>query len=254
MLILRGRNAFRGGQAMIDPTLIRDPARYALSRRKVLTGSASGVAALLASSVPLERAFAKDTLTVADPGGAWAPASGAAFVQPFAKEADVTVKHIARQHYPTVEIKANVETKSYTWDAVIATDADVTELAPQNLLEPLDWSGEDMSQIMPEAKRPGWMGQDVYATIIAYRTDKYGQNGPKDWADFWNVQKFPGRRAMHKHPIDMLEAALLAVGIAMKDIYRSTWIALSRSSTRSSPMSPCGGPAAPRPRKCCRAA
>jgi putative spermidine/putrescine transport system substrate-binding protein len=204
---------------MIDPTLIRDPSRYALSRRKVLTGSASGVAALLASSVPFDRAFAKDTLTVADPGGAWAPASGAAFVQPFAKEADVTVKHIAREHYPTVEIKANVETKSYTWDAVIATDADVTELAPQNLLEALDWSGEDMGQIMPEAKRPGWMGQDVYATIIAYRTDKYGQNGPKNWADFWNVQKFPGRRALHKHPIDMLEAALLADGVPLKDIY-----------------------------------
>src|SRR3954451_2161603 len=113
MLILRGRNAFRGGQAMIDPTLIRDPARYALNRRKVLTGSAGGLAALLASSVPF-RALAKETLTVADPGGAWTPASGAAFVQPFAKEADVTVNHIARAHYPTVEINANVEPKSYT--------------------------------------------------------------------------------------------------------------------------------------------
>jgi putative spermidine/putrescine transport system substrate-binding protein len=204
---------------MIDATLIRDPSRYALDRRQVLKGSAGGLAALLASGAPLDRALAKDALTVADPGGAGAPASSAAFVQPFAKEADVTVKHIAREHYPTVEIKANVETKSYTWDAVIATDADVTELAPQNLLEPLDWSGEDMSQIMPEAKRPGWMGQDVYATIIAYRTDKYGQNGPKDWADFWNVQKFPGRRALHKHPIDMLEAALLADGVPAKDIY-----------------------------------
>jgi len=213
------KNASEEDRPMIDPTLLRDPSRYALNRRKVLTGSAGGLAALLASSIPLQRAVAKETLTVADPGGAWTPASGAAFVQPFAKEADVTVNHIARAHYPTVEIKANVETKSYTWDAVIATDADVTELAPQNLLEPLDWSGEDMSQIMPEAKRPGWMGQDVYATIIAYRTDKYGQNGPKDWADFWNVQKFPGRRAMHKHPIDMLEAALLADGVAMKDIY-----------------------------------
>jgi putative spermidine/putrescine transport system substrate-binding protein len=204
---------------MIDPTLIRDPARYALDRRKVLAASAGGLAALLASSVASRRAFAAESLTVADPGGAWTPASGPAFVEPFGKEFGVTMSHIAREHYPTVEIKANVETKSYTWDAVIATDADVMELAPQDLLEPLDWTGEDMGQIMPEAHQPGWMGQDVYATVIAYRTDKFGKNGPKNWADFWDVKKFPGRRAMHKHPIDMLEAALLADGVALKDVY-----------------------------------
>ena len=204
---------------MIDPTLIRDPARYAIGRRKVIAGSAGSLAALLASSVPLRPAAAEQTLTVADPGGAWSPACDVAFVQPFAKQAGVTVNHVARQHYPTVEIKANVETGSYTWDAVIATDADVTELAPQNLLEPLDWSGADMAQIMPEARQPGWMGQDVYATVIAYRTDKYGSDGPRNWADFWNVQKFPGRRALHRHPIDMLEAALLADGVPMTQIY-----------------------------------
>jgi putative spermidine/putrescine transport system substrate-binding protein len=204
-------------RTMIDPALIRDPSRYAIDRRSVLrTG---GLAALLAASVPGRRALAAETLTVADPGGAWTTAAGPALVQPFAKERGISISHIAREHYPTVEIKANVETRSFTWDAVIATDGDMTELAPQGLLEPLDWSGEDMGQIMPEARQPGWMGQDVYATIIAYRTDKYKQNPPRNWADFWDVKKFPGRRAMHKHPIDMLEAALLADGVARKDIY-----------------------------------
>lgn len=204
---------------MIDPTLIKDPSRYAIDRRTLLSGSVGGLAALLSASASGSRAFAAEKLTVADPGGAWTPASSAAFVQPFGKEMGVTMSHIAREHYPTVEIKANVETKSYTWDAVIATDADMTELAPKGLLEPLDWTGDDMGQIMAEARQPGWMGQDVYATVIAYRTDKYKTNGPKNWADVWDVKKFPGRRAMHKHPIDMLEAALLADGVPMKDIY-----------------------------------
>jgi putative spermidine/putrescine transport system substrate-binding protein len=204
---------------MIDPTLIRDPARYSAGRREVLAGSAA-FGALLATALPARRARGQgNTLTVADPGGAWTPASSAAFIQPFAREASVTVRHVAREHYPTVEIKANVDTKSYTWDAVIATDADVEQLAPQGLLEPLDWSGPDMEQIMPQARRPGWMGQDVYATVIAYRSDKYGANGPKNWADVWNVSKFPGRRALHKHPIDMLEAALMADGVAADKLY-----------------------------------
>ena len=185
---------------MIDPRSLKDPSRYSLDRRSVLAG---GLAAVTASSLVFRQAFAAEALTVADPGGAWTPACDDAFVKPFQKEAGVSINHIAREHYPSVEIKANVETKSYTWDAVIATDADVYELAPQNLLEPLDWSGEDMGQIMEAARKPGWMGQDTYATVICYRTDKYKDNGPKNWADFWNVQKFPGRRAMHKHPIDM---------------------------------------------------
>jgi putative spermidine/putrescine transport system substrate-binding protein len=200
---------------MIDLRTMRDPLRYAVTRREVM----AGVAALAAAMTPLARAFAAERLTVADPGGAWTPACAKAFVQPFAKEAGVEVNHIARQHYPSVEIKANVETKTYTWDAVIATEADVIELQPQNVLEELDWSGEDMAQIMPQARKPGWMGQDMYCTIIAYRTDKYGTNGPKSWADFWDVKKFPGRRALHKHPIDMLEAALLADGVAPDKIY-----------------------------------
>jgi putative spermidine/putrescine transport system substrate-binding protein len=203
---------------MIDPNLLKDPSRYSLGRRDLLKGTAAGAAALAASS-PIFRAFAAETITVADPGGVWSPAADEAFVKPYEKESGNSVNHIARQHYPSVEIKANVETKTYTWDVVIATDADVFELAPQNLLEPLDWSSEDMKQIMPEAHKPGWLGSDIYASVIAWRTDKYGKNGPQSWADFWNVEKFPGRRAMHKHPIDMLEIALLADGVPMDKIY-----------------------------------
>src|SRR5690242_10599010 len=150
---------------MIDPKTLRDPLRYAIGRRQVLAAAAG----LAAAATPLARAFAKETMTVADPGGAWTGPCADAFVKPFEKEAGVEINHIARQHYPSVEIKANVETKTYTWDVVIATDADVNELSPQKLLEPLDWSGEDMAQIIPQAKRPDWMGQDMYCTVIAYR-------------------------------------------------------------------------------------
>ena len=203
---------------MIDPKQLPDPLRYATGRREFLAGAAGGIAAVAGAGLP-RATFAKETLTVADPGGVWTLAADGAFVKPFEKENGVEINHIARQHYPSVEIKANVEAKAYTWDVVIATDADVFELEPQGLLEPLDWSGDDMAQIMPEAKKPDWMGSDIYATILAWRTDKYGNNGPKSWADFWDVQKFPGRRAMHKHPIDMLEIALLADGVPKDKIY-----------------------------------
>lgn len=204
-----------GGDAMIDKQSLRDPLRYTLDRRTVLAGAA----ALSGAALAMRRTWAAEQFTVADPGGAWTPACDAAFVKPFEKDTGVQINHVARQHYPTVEIKANVETKAYTWDVVIATEADVIELSPQGLLTPLDWSGEDMGQIMKEAHRPDWMGTDVYATVLGYRTDKFKDKVPSSWADFWDVKAFPGRRAMHKHPIDTLEMALMADGVPMDKLY-----------------------------------
>jgi spermidine/putrescine-binding protein len=31
---------------------------------------------------------------------------------------------------------------------------------------------------------------------MAWQTDKYKDNPPQNWADFWNVDKFPGARAL----------------------------------------------------------
>jgi putative spermidine/putrescine transport system substrate-binding protein len=189
-----------------------------IGRRRLLIG-AGAAATLGLASAPLRRALAAESFTVADPGGPFGPAYDAAFVKPFEKETGAQINHIARIHYPSTEIKAMVDTKSYTWDVVTATEADWYELNKQDLLEPIDTSGEDMAQIMPQARKPNFMGTDVYASILAYRADKYGKNGPQSWADFWNVQKFPGRRAFHKHPIDALEQALMADGVPMDKIY-----------------------------------
>jgi putative spermidine/putrescine transport system substrate-binding protein len=192
-------------------------AAASLSRRELLIGA--GAATLALTQFPQHAAFAKETFTVADPGGPFGPAFDAAFIKPYEQETGDEISHVARIHYPTVEIKAMVDTKSYNWDVVTATDADRYELTRQGLLEPLDWSGDDMAQIMASAHKPDWMGTDVYAAVLCYRSDKYGKGGPKSWADFWNVEKFPGRRAFHKHPIDTLEQALLADGVAADKVY-----------------------------------
>jgi putative spermidine/putrescine transport system substrate-binding protein len=189
-----------------------------IDRRQLLIG-AGAAASLAMVGAPLRSAFAKESITVADPGGPFGPAFDAAFMKPFEQETGDQIVHVARIHYPTTEIKAMVETKSYTWDVVTATAGDQYELNKQGLLEPIDWSGDDMAQIMPEARKPNWMGTDVYASVLCYRSDKYGKNGPQSWADFWNVTKFPGRRAYHKHPIDTLEQALMADGVPKDKVY-----------------------------------
>jgi putative spermidine/putrescine transport system substrate-binding protein len=66
---------------------------------------------------------------------------------------------------------------------------------------------------------PDWLAFSVYSIIRAYRTDKFGSNVPETWADFWNVEKFPGRRGLYRGLGGMIEGALMADGVPQKDLY-----------------------------------
>jgi putative spermidine/putrescine transport system substrate-binding protein len=190
-----------------------------LSRRNVLQGAAAiGVAgpAVLAAGTGLAQVR---QITVADPGGAYGEAFRKAFYDPFEKATGIRVINVAREAEPTAQIKAIVDTKSYTWDASILTMAARDILQAQNLLDTIDVTPADTAGMLPEAVTPHWLGTDMYATLFAYRTDKFKGEAPQSWADFWDVKRFPGRRSLSKSPIDTLEQALLADGVPLDKLY-----------------------------------
>jgi len=55
--------------------------------------------------------------------------------------------------------------------------------------------------------------------VMAYNGDKL-KDGPKAWADFWDVKKFPGKRGMRKGARYNLEFALMADGVKPADVYK----------------------------------
>lgn len=184
-----------------------------VSRRRVLKGVAVGAVGLAMPAV-WRRAHGAQRLVVSDPGGTFEQAFGEAFYKPFAKETGVEVVYTARQNNPASLIKAAVETKTYPWDVTTVTRGIYELTRKQDLLEELDLSGPDTAEIPGDLKTSHWIGVDVTAFIVAYRTDaKYGQNGPKTFADIWDINKFPGRRAMRKVGRDAIEVALRADGV-----------------------------------------
>ncbi len=62
------------------------------------------------------------------------------------------------------------------------------------------------------------VGAIVWSTAIAYNGDKL-KDGPKSWADFWDVKKFPGKRSLRKSAKYTLEFALMADGVDKDDVY-----------------------------------
>lgn len=201
-----------------DPDAPRTlPLALTLDRRKFLAGS--GALAATAAMGDLALAQSGERIVVADPGGPFGPAFKAAFHDSFKAETGITSVQIAREHEPTAQVATMVKTKNYTWDVVTLTLSARDILHKQDLLEALDWNMPDMGEIMAEAKHPAWMGTDVYCTVLAYRTDKYGANGPQSWRDYFDVAKFPGRRSLRRSPIDTLEIGLLADGVEPAKLY-----------------------------------
>jgi len=192
---------------------------FATTRRRLLIGAGIGAGAAALPAPFIRRAGAAEQITVADVGGAPAVALRKAFYDPFEKETGIRVENVAHEADPVTQFKVIVDSSSKIWDVCMVTPDDVVRLTEQkNYLEPLEITA-DTTGMVPGSLMPNWFGFSVYGIVMAYRTDTYKNGGPKDWADFWNVAKFPGRRGFYRNPKGVLESALLADGVKPQDLY-----------------------------------
>ncbi|MDQ1129297.1 PotD/PotF family extracellular solute-binding protein [Microbacterium sp. SORGH_AS_0888] len=99
--------------------------------------------------------------------------------------------------------------------------ASAAEVLPNvgNLLTvPADAQGD----LLPENVRPYYIGGFVFGETQGWLTATFPHGGPQSWADFFDIQKFPGKRAWPGSPGSFdasYEIALLADGVAPDDLY-----------------------------------
>jgi len=188
-------------------------------RRQVLKSALVLGAAAVAPAIWTSKTQAQTkSLVVRDPAGPYTKAMTEAFYEPYEKATGIKIERVTADHEPTSQVKAMVETKNYFWDVISLSMGAFGVVDTQGFLEPLDWTAE-MKEIPASFQRPGFYAYDVAATTVVYSIDKYGDKGPQSWAEFWDVDKFKGRRAMRRHPFDTIEEALLADGVALNALY-----------------------------------
>lgn len=177
-------------------------------------------AGALAAGLGTREARAAGQLVITDPGGEWQQAAAAAYYRAFEKETGIKVLFSARPSLALGRLKAMVEARNVEWDVTILADYLMYRAGKDGLLEQLDPKAFDTANVIKSAVLPYGLGNDVYATVMAYNTKKWpaGQ-GPKTWADFWDVKRFPGRRAMVGIGYGPLEFALLADGVPLNQLY-----------------------------------
>lgn len=159
-------------------------------------------------------------LTVADVGAEPSVAMRHAFYDPFERETGVRINAVPHEADPVTQFRLMVDTRSYLWDVCMLNTAHVAQLEVEgDYLERIDIPVSDTSDFLPGMVSPTWMGFSVYAVMMAWQTAHFPQGGPRDWGDFWDVRRFPGRRSLCRSPTFTLELALLADGVAPAKLY-----------------------------------
>jgi len=185
--------------------------RRALLRSALATAIAP--AALL--SARSAAAQAKGRLTVVSWGGAYQDAQSKALFQPAAKVLGVTIKE--ETYTGLAELRLREKSGAVTWDVVSSGSGTAARAGVEGLLEPLDYHVIDTSTFIPGTWQPYFVGGDAFSTVIAWNTKTFGNKGPRSWADFWDVKKFPGTRS-YRNTLT-LEPALMADGVPADKVY-----------------------------------
>jgi putative spermidine/putrescine transport system substrate-binding protein len=184
--------------------------------RWALLGVSLGVLAELSSTA----AMATDQITFVSQGGAYQKAQTVAILDPAAKKLGITVNQDSiPDAWPVM--KSQVASGKPIWDVVDVPTGDCLRGGEQDLVEKLDFAKIPNAAAMPEQFRsPYSVAYEFYSSVLAYSQKKYPDGvAPNSWADFWDVKKFPGRRALRNHPRATLEAALMADGVAPDKLY-----------------------------------
>ncbi len=160
-------------------------------------------------------------------GGAFTKSQVEAYHKPFIKKTGV---EIVSEDFSggLAEIKAQVEANNVRWDLVSLDKPDIVRGCAEGLLEPVNPSilppgadGTPAEQDFIEgAIHECAINSIVVSTVLAVNEEAFkGKAAPSKLTDLFDLQNFPGRRALQKQPQGNLEWALLADGVKPEEVY-----------------------------------
>jgi putative spermidine/putrescine transport system substrate-binding protein len=170
---------------------------------------------------------APETLTIVTWGGAYEAAQREALFEPFTAATGISISTVSydggvrplREH-----IEAATAPK---WDLVDMIETDAARACDRGLLEPFDPAILAPAPDGTPAVRDfidGSFGecavsQLVFATVVAYDDRAFPGEKPATIADFFDIERFPGKRGLRRSPAGLLEWALRAYNVPHAQVY-----------------------------------
>ena len=152
-----------------------------------------------------------DSIVLTNTGGDWGNCQRTSFADTF--EQKTGVKVIDGPFLDDGQIRAIVESKVYDTDVVFPSPSLVLDDLGSKYLEPIDYSLVPKDELLPGTFTNYGVALDLFSWAFGYRTD--AGDAPTKWEDFFDNQKFPGKRGLVSWDMStVLIGALLADGVA----------------------------------------
>jgi putative spermidine/putrescine transport system substrate-binding protein len=155
-------------------------------------------------------------------GGSYTDAQVAAFFKPFTQATGIEV--VTTGTPDAAKLKLMHESGNVEWDIVDAEAPMMYSAIADKALAPIDYDliykVTPKDDLIPDNLVEYGFPSISFGWVLAWNTGEKMPNGaPKSWADFWDTEKFPGRRALYAKPKPLLEAALMADGVPPNALY-----------------------------------
>ena len=184
--------------------------------------------ALVAAAVGISASVAQaEDITVVSWGGAYTQSQIKAYHKPWMAN---TGNVINSEDYSggLAEVRAQSEAGNVTWDLLDVTMSDAIAGCDEGIFEKID--ADSMLAAAPDGTPASqdfiegsigecFIPQIVYSTAWAYSKNAFPDGGPKNIADVFDLEKYPGKRALQKSPLYNLEWALMADGVPVDEVY-----------------------------------
>ena len=170
------------------------------------------------------------SLTIVSWGGAYTASQVRAYHEPFmAENPHVTIVNDDGSANALAGLRAQSQAGNVTWDLVDMLPSDAQLACDEGIILPIDHDamlaaapdGTPASQdFLPGSLGECFIPQIVYSTVLTFRPDMFPEDKqPSTIAHLFDVENYPGRRALQDRPGTNLEWALYADGVAPEDVY-----------------------------------
>jgi putative spermidine/putrescine transport system substrate-binding protein len=191
--------------------------RRGLPRRDFIKALSSALTGMALSTLPGMAAGLP--VTIFGFGGAWKKAVLKSFGEPFTQKTGIAVAY--QEPYAFAKLRAMFEAHAMQIDVVPIEGEAMSQAERMKMILPLDFNIIDRSVLDPRQLRHGnAIGTHTLSYLVCYNKKTWpGDHHPASWADFWDVDKFPGRRALRTDQLWTIEAALKADGVKDSEFY-----------------------------------
>ncbi len=197
-----------------------------MSSKLKLIGLGSAVSVLALSAAAQDPV----SLTVVSWGGAYTASQQRAYHEPFMEaNPHVTIINDDGSANALASLRAQSQAGNVTWDLVDMLPSDAQLACDEGIILQIDHDamlapapdGTPASEdFLPGSLGECFIPQIVYSTVLTYRPGAFPEDAqPTSIMDLFDVENFPGRRALQDRPGTNLEWALYADGVAPEDIY-----------------------------------